>query len=75
MWRHCYDTTACGKPKIEPLGTAQAQCSLTNTPAIPIPEPIHILVTKILPPVCFAILRPVAICRAPAGNSVHPVSH
>ena len=30
-------------------------CSFTKTPAIPIPEPMHMLVTKILAPVSFAI--------------------
>jgi hypothetical protein len=44
----------------------QAQCSLTNTAAMPIPEPMHMLVTKIRLFVCFAMFRPVAIWRAPA---------
>ena len=43
-----------------------SQCSLTNTAAIPMPEPIHMLVTKMRFPVCFAIFKPVATWRAPA---------
>lgn len=43
-------------------------CSLTNTAAIPIPEPIHMLVTNTFPPVCFATDSPVAICREPAAR-------
>lgn len=35
-------------------------CSLTNTAAIPIPLPMHMDVTNTLPPVCLAMLRPVA---------------
>jgi hypothetical protein len=31
-------------------------CSFTNTAAMPMPEPMHMLVTKILAPVCLAIL-------------------
>lgn len=36
-------------------------CSLTKTAAIPIPDPIHMLVTKTLPPVCLAMDMAVAI--------------
>jgi hypothetical protein len=43
-----------------------AQCSLTNTAAIPMPEPMHMLVTKIRLFVCLAMFSPVAIWRAPA---------
>ena len=46
----------------------RAYCSLTKIDAMPIPEPIHMLVQKILPPVCFAMLRPVATCLAPAAR-------
>ena len=38
----------------------RVHCSFTKTPAIPIPLPIHMLVTKILSSYCFAILYPVA---------------
>ena len=44
-----------------------AHCSLTKIAAMPIPEPIHMLVQKILPPVCFAMFKPVATCLAPAS--------
>ena len=43
-----------------------AHCSLTKIAAIPIPEPIHMLVQNILLPVCFAMFNPVATWRAPA---------
>ena len=43
------------------------QCSLTKTAAIPIPEPMHILVTNTLSLLCLAMFKPVAICRAPAA--------
>ena len=36
-------------------GRVAVYCSFTKTPAIPIPEPMHMLVTKILAPVSFAI--------------------
>jgi len=42
------------------------QCSLTNTAAIPMPVPMHILVTNIRLFVCLAMFRPVATWRAPA---------
>ncbi len=42
------------------------QFSLTSTAAMPMPEPMHMLVTKIRLFVCLAIFKPVAICRAPA---------
>ena len=48
---------------------ARAYCSLTKIAAIPIPEPIHMLVQNTLPPVCFAMFRPVATCRAPAAQN------
>jgi hypothetical protein len=46
----------------------EAQCSLTNTAAMPMPEPMHMLVTKTRLFVCFAMFRPVAIWRAPAAR-------
>ena len=46
-------------------------CSLTNTAAIPMPDPIHMLVTKIFPPYCFAMFRPVTICLEPAVQTVN----
>lgn len=44
----------------------KAQCSLTNTAAMPMPDPMHMLVTNIRLFICFAMFRPVAIWRAPA---------
>ena len=41
--------------------TACDYCSLVKTAAIPIPDPIHMLVTKIFAPVSFAIGYAVAI--------------
>ena len=49
-----------------PRPRPNSYCSLTKTAAIPIPDPIHILVTKTLPPVCLAMFNPVAIWREPA---------
>ena len=42
-------------------------CSLVKIAAIPIPDPIHMLVTKIFAPVSFAIGYAVAIWRDPAN--------
>lgn len=60
----------------ESLVASRPYCSLTKMAAIPIPEPIHMLVQKILLPVCFAMLSPVATCLAPASSfqSVNIVS-
>ena len=52
------------------------QYSLTSTAAMPMPEPMHMLVTKIRLFVCLAMFKPVAICRAPAiqkGNELSTI--
>jgi hypothetical protein len=54
------------------------QFSLTSTAAMPRPEPMHMLVTKIRLFVCLAMFKPVAICRAPAiqkGNEVSSIQN
>ncbi len=66
----------CNTSKLESPETQRpAYCSLTNTAAMPMPEPMHMLVTKIFPPVCFAMFRPVTIWREPAATHNHAVSH
>ena len=47
-------------------------CSLTNSPAIPWPVPIHILVTRIFFFVLLASLKTVHICLAPVAPSGCP---
>jgi len=54
------------------------QFSLTSTAAMPMPEPMHMLVTKIRLFVCLAMFKPVAICRAPAiqeGDKVSTIQY
>jgi len=48
------------------LPVQNTQFSLTSTAAMPMPEPMHMLVTKIRLFACLAMFNPVAICRAPA---------
>ena len=51
------------------------QFSLTSTAAMPMPDPMHMLVTKIRLFVCLAMFKPVAICRAPAVQKGNESQH
>ena len=64
---------ACSHNKASPSKKASHYtCSLTNSPAIPWPVPIHILVTKIFFFVLLASLKIVHICLAPVAPSGCP---